>query len=335
MSEKEKITVAVVGASGHIGNNLCRALLDKGYRVRALVHLHSNALERLDVEKIRGDILDPASLIPLCTGAAAVFHAAGKTSISGDPDGSVRDVNVQGTRNVVKACLDCGVHRLVFFSSIHALKQQAELPLDESSPLIEEEGFDHDVAKSEAEREVMRGIVAGLNTVILTPTAVIGPNDFLPSLLGQGLMALYRSSLPALIAGGFDWVDVRDVAKAAVVAMEKGKAGEKYLLSGMWKTVKELALLVQEITGRPAPKFTSPHWLARMGIPFASAYSFLTMRSSPTIYTEETLQALLRCSRNISCARAKDHLGFRPRPLSETLGDTFNFYKKIGMIQES
>lgn len=323
--------VAVIGASGYIGNNVCRALLQQGYEVKALIHITSNSLERLDLEKIRGDILDPSSLKKFLDGVDIAIHAAGKISIAGDPDGTVREVNVVGTKNVVEAALSCGVQRLLHFSSIHALDQTSTAELDETRPLVGEGGLQHDLSKSDAEKEVLKGISQGLDAVILNPTAAIGPNDFRPSLLGQGLIALYNRKVPALVSGGFDWVDVRDVARAAILAIEKGKNGERYLLSGMWKTVRELALLVQEITGKTAPKFTSPHWLARMGIPIARAYSFIT--NTPALYTGETLEVLLRCNRNISCSKAKRELAFHPRPLIETLKDTFDWFKQTGQIQ--
>jgi dihydroflavonol-4-reductase len=324
------MTVAITGASGQIGNNICRALLERGFKVRALLHIHSNALEGLDVEKIRGNVLDPASLNRFFEGADFAVHAAGKISINGDRDGSVYQVNVIGTRNVVETCLAKGVRRLVYVSSIHALQQDPAIELDETRPLVGEGALLHDLSKSEGEKEVLKIMAQGLDTIILNPTAVVGPHDFKPSLLGQGLIALYNRKVPALISGGFDWVDVRDVAKAAVIALEKGKSGDRYLISGMWKTVRELALLVQDVTGKSVPKFTSPHWLARMGIPLVKAYSFLT--NGPALYTQETLEVLLRCNRNINCSKAKRELSFHPRPLAETLKDTFSWYKQTGMI---
>jgi dihydroflavonol-4-reductase len=324
------MTVAVIGASGHIGNNLCRALLEKGYRVKALIHQNADSLDGLDLIKETGDILDPQGLRDFLTGCEVVFHAAGKISIDGDKDGMVHAVNVIGTKNIVEACLASGVHKLIYFSSIHAIEQLPEGPLDESRPLVESSHLLHDQAKSDAEREVMKGIAQGLETVIIIPTAAIGPYDFQPSLLGQGLLALYNRKLPSLVDGGFDWVDVRDIAKAAIAGMERGNAGERYVISGMWKTVKDLAYLVEEATGVLPPKFTSPQWLAKMGVPLVKVVSRLT--HAPLLYTYETLEVLVRCNRNISSLKARRELGFYPRPLSETLKDTFEWFKQSGVI---
>lgn len=322
--------IAVIGASGLIGNNLCRALLEKGYTVKALIHQQSESLEGLNLERMAGDIMDPQGLHQFLEGCDIVFHAAGKISIDGDKDGSVHAINVIGTKNVVEACLATGVQKLIYFSSIHAVEQHPEGPLDESRPLVERSHLQHDLAKSDAEREVMKGIAQGLDCVIIIPTAAIGPYDFQPSLLGQGLIALYNRSLPSLVNGGFDWVDVRDIAKAAIAAMERGKAGERYVISGMWKTVKDLAYLVEEATGVTPPKFTSPQWLAKMGVPLVKAVSKIT--HTPLLYTYETLEVLVRCNRNISSLKARRELGFYPRPLSETLKDTFEWYKNSGII---
>lgn len=324
------MTVGVIGASGHIGNNLCRALIEKGYKVKALVHQHSSSLDGLDLVQEKGDILDPQALREFLTGCQVAFHAAGKISIDGDKDGMVHTVNVIGTKNIVEACLASGVHKLIYFSSIHAVEQLPEGPLDESRPLVEHSHLIHDQAKSDAEREVMKGIAQGLDTVVIIPTAAIGPNDFQPSLMGQGLIALYNRTLPSLVDGGFDWVDVRDIAKAAIAAMERGKSGERYVISGMWKTVKDLAYLVEEATGVLPPKFTSPQWLAKMGVPLVKAVSKIT--HIPRLYTYETLEVLVRCNRNISSLKARRELGFYPRPLSETLKDTFEWFKQTGAI---
>ena len=324
------MTVAVIGASGHIGNNLCRALINKGYRVKALIHQNADSLEGLSLIRETGDILDPQCLRDFLAGCDVVFHAAGKISIDGDKDGMVYSVNVTGTKNIVEACLASGVHKLIYFSSIHAIEQLPEGPLDESRPLVQSSHLEHDLAKSDAEREVMKGIAQGLETLIIIPTAAIGPYDFQPSFMGQGLLALYNRKLPSLVDGGFDFVDVRDIARAAIAAMEKGKSGERYVISGMWKTVKDLAFLVEEATGAPPPKFTSPHWLAKMGVPLVKAVSKIT--HTPLLYTNETLTVLLRCNRNISSLKARRELGFYPRPLSETLRDTFEWYKETGVI---
>ncbi len=322
---------AVIGASGHLGNNVCRALLEKGYEVRALVHLNRKSLDQLPLHQVQGNILDISTITSFLKKSDIVFHMAGKIAVDKDKDGSVRRVNVLGTKNVVEAALLSKVRRLIYVSSIHTLKQQPEELLDETRALVEE-GLDHDMAKSDAEKEVLKGVERGLDSIILNPTAAIGPYDFNPSLLGKALIALCNKKIPTLVEGGFDWVDVRDIAKAAIMAVEKGRSGDRYIISGTWTSTRELAMLIEKVTGHPMPRFTSPNWLARIGLPIAKAYSLIS--NSPLPYTNEVLQVLMRCNRNISSLKAKEELGVYPRPLAQTIKDTFSWYKESGFISD-
>jgi dihydroflavonol-4-reductase len=209
--------IVVTGAAGHAGANLVRALVAKGRPVRALVHLDRQALEGLDIEVVKGDICDLDSLLGAFEGAEVVYHLAARIAISNEPWSLLEAVNVSGTRNVVEACLSCGVRRLVHFSSIHTMIDRAgDIPVDESNPLVESRHYPpYDRSKAAAEREVRRGIERGLDAIIISPTAIIGPHDYKPSHFGEALLRLANGRLPALVAGGFDWVDVRDVVQGA------------------------------------------------------------------------------------------------------------------------
>ena len=226
--------VAVTGATGHIGVNLVRALLKEKRQVRALVHSNRQGLDGLDVELVQGDVGDPYSLYRAFAGADVVYHLAAIISLSMNDWPAVEAVNVIGTRNVVEACLKCGVRRLVHFSSVHALVQEPfHIPVDELRPLVDNQGCPpYDRSKAAGEREVRQGIEQGLDAVILNPTAVIGPYDYRLSHFGEALLAMARGKLPALVQGGFNWVDVRDVVAGAISAEERAPIGAKYLFSG-------------------------------------------------------------------------------------------------------
>jgi dihydroflavonol-4-reductase len=148
--------------------------------------------------------------------------------------------------------------------------------------------------------------------------------------MGQAIISLYRGKLPALIPGGFDWVDVRDVVQGAIQAAKRGRTGERYLLSGTWVTMREMAEIIAQISGIPKPKFTAPFWLARLGIPFIKIYSRLNNTSS--LYTGESLSTLKHANKHISSQKAVAALDFQVRPLEETLRDTFAWYKEAGML---
>ena len=264
-------------------------------------------------------------------GAEVVYHLAAHISIFRDEWPLLESVNVIGTRNVVEACLRCGVRRLVHFSSIHAVTgASVDIPVDESNPLVESRRYPpYDRSKAAAEKEVYKGIEKGLDAIIISPTAIIGPYDYRPSHFGEALLRLANGRLPALVSGGFDWVDVRDVIEGAMRAEERAPTGAKYLLSGHWVSLRDLARLVEQITGVPAPGFVCPMWLARIGAPFISAFDRLAGRRP--LYTSASLQAL-RDNRNISHQKATRELDYHPRPFRETLIDTLSWFEETGQL---
>jgi dihydroflavonol-4-reductase len=206
----------------------------------------------------------------------------------------------------------------------------ADIPVDEASPLVDSRHSQpYDRSKAAAEKEVLRGIEKGLNAVIISPTAIIGPYDYRPSHFGEALLRMASGRLPALVNGGFDWVDVRDVINGALRAEELAPSGAKYLLSGHWVSLPEVARQVERISGVPAPGFVSPLWLARVGAPFMTTLDRLAGRRP--LYTSASLQAL-ESNRNISHRKASRELGYRPRPFRETLIDTLMWFEENGRL---
>ena len=321
-------SVAVTGASGHLGANLVRELLDRGYRVVALIRQSSPALEGLDVVKVHGDILDPASLRRAFAGVGQVYHLAAHISIeSGDKD-KLQRINVDGTRHVLEACQVTGVSTLIHFSSIHALElEPMDRPVSEDNPLLGEQrghGADYDYSKARADRLVRQNHSEALGTRIIYPTAVLGPNDFKLSLFGQAIIKMATGRLPALVAGGFDWVDARDVAWGAVEAAEKGNDRDRFLLSGHYLSLSDVAAVISELTGVSAPAYTCPAWLAGHFAPLMGAWSRITGKAP--LYTRASLAAL-STNKAMSHQRAGRVLGYAPRPFSRSMEDSLKFYK--------
>jgi dihydroflavonol-4-reductase len=328
------MTVVVTGASGHVGANLVRALIAAGRTVRCLVHVNSRAIEGLPTEVVPGDIDDLASLCRAFADADTVYHLAARISLSMDDWPALESVNVAGTRNVVEACLRTGVRRLVHFSSIHALVQEPfSVPVDESRPLVDcRRCPPYDRSKAAGEMEVRRGIERGLDAVIVYPTAIIGPHDYQPSYFGEALQLIARGKLPALVTGGFDWVDVRDVVAGALLAGDRAPNGARYLLSGHWVSMCDIAAGVAEIMGTPAGKFVCPLWLARAGAPLIEGISRLSGKRP--LYTGASLRAL-KSNRHISHEKATRELGYQPRPFRETLTDTLHWFQENGQLDLS
>ena len=328
------MTVVVTGACGHIGANLVRALIDSGRPVRSLVHVHNRGIDGLNTESVKGDICDLESLNRAFRDAEVVYHLAACISLSMKDWPQLESINVIGTRNVVEACLRASVKRLVHFSSIHALQGEPLLvPVDESRPLSDSSDFPpYDRSKALGENEVWRGVENGLDAVILYPTGIIGPHDYEPSYLGRALLDMAQHKLPALVMGGYDWVDVRDVVQGAITAEKKATSGERYILSGHWLSISGIADIISEITGTPSPRLTVPLWLARLGVPVVAAMCKLTGKIP--LYTSFSLKAL-NSNQNMSHEKASQELGYQPRPFRETLTDTLQWFRDNGQLSVS
>ncbi len=296
-----------------------------------LVHRNRKSLNSLAVESLAGDLRDTKALAALMEGADAVVHLAAVISIRGKRDGELFEVNVDGTRRALEAGRKASVRRFIHFSSIHALEQKPlDEPLDETRPLALRDRMAYSRSKAWAEKEVLAAVEEGLDAVILSPTAVLGPRDYAPSLLGRALILMAKGRIPGLIPGGYDWVDVRDVAEAAAEALEKGRRGERYLLSGHWRTLRTLAEEVASISGVRPRRFTCPHWMARAGLPFIRLYCSLYEKEP--LYTRDSLYTLRTGHPAISRAKAERELGYRPRPLEQTLKDTLAWFAENGYL---
>ena len=324
--------VAVTGASGHVGANLVRILIERGHHVRALIHRDRRAVEGLDVEQCIGDLHDPESVQNLVNGTEAVFHLAASITLKQDREGIAWRTNVDGTRNVAEACLRAGVRRLVHFSSIHALSPYPQdETVTEARPLALDGGLPaYDRSKAAAEEIVLDAVARGLDAVIVNPTAMIGPYDFGPSYLGSVLVDVAHGKLPVLVRGGFDWVDVRDVCAGALTALDRGTIGERYLLSGAHRPLPELAEMAAGIAGVPAPRFAVPLWVAYLGLPIASlAYA---VRRKPPRFTRTSLWTMKHHQR-VTHEKAMRELGYQTRPLEDTVRDTLEWFRAAGLLK--
>jgi len=314
--------ILVTGATGHIGNVLVRRLVAKGKRVRALIWRGEDTLplRGLDVEMVEGDVLDPRSLKPALRGVKQVFHLAGLISIMPGADSLLRRINVEGTRNVLAAALRAGVQRFVYTSSIHALQDRpiGEL-IDERVPFDPEAASGaYGRSKAEASLAVQEAARQGLHAVIACPTGVVGPYDFRRSEMGSVLMDAALGKAMPFVEGAYDFADVRDVADGLILAGERGRRGETYILSGGKISVRYILATVREVTGRAFTCIKIPFGLARIAGSFMPYY-YRWARVKPR-FTSQSLD-VLRSNSNISHAKASRELGYHPRTLYESIGD--------------
>ena len=319
-------TVAVTGANGLVGSNLIRLLLSKGYNVKALIHHHSNALKGLDIEIIKGDILDKEVLTRLFSNTDIVFHAAAIISIGEFPYQTVYKTNVEGTKTVFSTAKKLGVKTLVHISSIHALQNpKPGIPCTENCRLTVDSSFSYEKTKALAQQWLQQQKGNGIKIVVLNPTAIVGPHDYKPSFIGELVSNILYKKLPAIINGGYNWVDVRDVAEAALSAAEKGVDGDNYIVGGYWLSLPDLISLMEQITGLRLLPPILPFWLARVGVPFLKLWSKIT--GNRPLYTHESLQIIRNSNKNIVSEKASKVLGYTARPTEQTLRDTLDWMR--------
>ncbi len=316
--------IGITGASGHIGGVLCQQLIAKGYDIGVFVYQSKLAL---DIPQHAGDISQSKDVEDFVQQYDSIIHLAADISVDSKSKVNMWETNVKGTQNIVDACLKFKVKRLVHFTSIAAIDQfPLEQAVDETRALVNmksKTATSYGQSKAEAERVVQKGIEDGLDAVMIAPTSVLGPMDYKPSVLGQSLLDMYYNRIPAVVKGGQDWVDVRDIVKGTISALENGRTGEKYLLGSEFLTIQELSQLIGDIYNRKVPSLALPFWIARLGVPFEELKS--RKSGKPNGFTQEGLTALKYGNTKISHEKASKELAYQPRSVRESLKDTLDW----------
>ncbi len=317
----------VTGATGHIGNVLVRKLLERGEKVRALILPGESreSISGLKVEAFEGDILNLDSVFESMRGIKGIFHLAGVISIMPGPNPFVRKVNVEGTKNILRAAGEKKI-KLIYTSSIHAIQRvdASAGVIDESVPYDMNNPYGaYDRSKAEATLEVLNAARSGLEAVVACPTGVIGPYDFRRSMMGAVIHDAATAKPSFYVDGAYDFVDVRDVADGLIAAAENGKRGESYILSGQKITVRYLLETVREITGKHFFQMKIPFDLAKFATIFTPMYyRFANETPRFTPYSLEVLQS----NSNISHAKATRELGYKPRPIFDSIRDAVKWF---------
>jgi dihydroflavonol-4-reductase len=249
-----------------------------------------------------------------------VFHLAGMISIMPGEDAFVRMVNLTGTRNVVEVAKEMHIRRLIYTSSIHAIKRVEGTTIDETVPFDPMTTISsYDRSKAEASLVVLDAVRDGLDAVIVCPTGVIGPHDYRGSEMGNLFQDWMKSPVNFLINGAYDFVDVRDVADGQILASEHGRKGESYILSGQKITLTEILHQIQKALGVTKYGLALPRKLAMFAARFAPFYSRVFGKKPR--FTEYSIETVVGNS-TISNAKARRELGFKPRPLTQSIRET-------------
>jgi dihydroflavonol-4-reductase len=325
--------ILMTGATGHIGNVLVRELRETRARVRALLMPGEDRrpLEGLKVEIVEGNVLDIQAMRNAMEGVKTVYHLAGLITILPGRDPMVEQVNIQGTKNVLTAAMEAGVSRLIYTSSIHAIKRVPDhIVIDESVP-FDTSGLnsEYDSSKAIATLAVLEATQRGLDAVVVCPTGVIGPYDYRSSEMGQLILDATSARLQFSVDGAYDFVDVRDVAKGLIQASQRGRSGEHYILSGERITIPGLMKTVREIVGLRALQLNIPMVLARAAAFLATPlYRLTEIKPRFTQYALETVVS----NSNISYAKAARELGYAPRSIRDSISDTIKWFKQQGGV---
>lgn len=327
----------LTGAAGNLGSSVVRELVSQGADIRALVLPKDKLAAKLPqgIELCEGNILSKDDLrrffdVPVGT-EIIVIHMAGIVTIYWDFNQLVYDVNVQGTKNIVELCIERNVKKLVHISSVHAIP---ELPKGQT--ITEVNVFDPDKiigfygkTKAEASQFVMDAVKnSGLNASLIFPSGICGPNDYAKGSVTQLLIDSSHGKLPAGIKGGYNFVDVRDVAKGIIACCKAGKKGEGYILGNRYVSTEEILHLVHINTGAKEVKLMIPIWLMRLVLPFFKI-DYKIKKQSP-ILTKYALYTLTSNS-DFSSEKAKRELGYTVRPFDETVADTLAWLKAEGI----
>jgi dihydroflavonol-4-reductase len=234
-------------------------------------------------------------------------------------------VNVEGTRNVLEAARHAGIRRLIYTSSIHAIARAPHgVAMDESLGFDQNNPYgEYDRSKAAASLEVQKAAGQGLDAVIVCPTGVIGPYDFRGSEMGEVIRSATEAHTMLYVAGAYDFVDVRDVADGLIAARERGRCGESYILSGHKLSVRYMLETVREVTGKAFASIKIPFSLAELAARYTPWY-YQRTQAKPrfTPYSLEVLQS----NANISSKKALAELGYRPRPVYESIADTVRWF---------
>jgi dihydroflavonol-4-reductase len=326
-------TVLITGASGFVGAAMVRAALARGFRVRALMRPTANRanIQGLDVEVATGDMRDAGSMASAMQGVRFLFHVAADYRLwARDPSEIARN-NLEGARATMRAALKTGVERVVYTSSVAALKPGNGQAVDETSRHTPESVIGaYKLSKLLAEREVERMVAEeGLPAVIVAPSTPIGPRDIKPTPTGRIIIEAAAGRMPAFVDTGLNLVHVEDVAEGHFLALERGRTGENYILGGRDVSLSEMLVDIAALAGRRAPKLKLPR-APLFPLAFAAEAAARITGKEPFL-TADALR-MSRYRMYFSSAKAERELGYAARPYREGLKDAYAWFRANGYL---
>ena len=322
--------IGVTGSSGLVGFNFCVEALKNNDSLNILIREDTDYLKQIDAKVYYGDLNDIKVLDKFCEGCDVIIHSAAMISIGLDSYDEVYEVNYLGTKNLLESSKKMKVKKFIYISSINAFnKNPVTKKLDETRELVKR-GNAYDMTKAMGQELVMN--TDGIEKVSINPTSILGRYDFKPSRLGKVIKTLYAGKLPFLVNGGLDVIDVEDLSKAIYSSIRNGRDGETYIISGKWRSFKEINNCVQKRRDKKSFVIFFPKLFVEMNLPLLSLFpkSFLKRAADfngkyfPGLesLTKESIENIINFPKNIDNSKAKNDLGLTISSLDKTVKDS-------------
>jgi dihydroflavonol-4-reductase len=327
------MTTLVTGATGFVGSHVARQLVSAGQSVRALVRPASNldALGGLHLECFQGDLRDASSLERAMQGVRRVFHVAADYRLWTPQPEEIYENNVEGTRKLLAAAQRAGVERIVYTSTVAtiAVPRHGALPNEDTHATLDEMIGHYKRSKFLAEQVAVEAAAAGVPVVIVNPTAPVGPWDWKPTPTGCIILDFLKGKMPAYVDTGLNVAAVEDIAAGHLLAAEKGRIGERYILGARNMTLKQILDALSAITGRPAPRVRLPHAVA-LAAGYADQWFSRLAGREPQIPVEGVKMSRHRMF--VESDKAARELGYKPTSVEAALERAVRWYQQHGYL---
>lgn len=329
------MTTLVTGAAGFLGSHVTRQLVARGEEVRVLVRASSSnrAISDLSLEYVTGDLRDAASLERAMSGVKRVFHVAADYRLWAKRSQEIYDSNVGGTKNLLAAAKKAGIEQLIYTSTVATIAVPNHgdmLPNEETPSSLDQMVGHYKRSKFMAERMAIDAAAAGLPVVIVNPTTPVGPGDWKPTPTGRIILDFLNGKMPAYVDTGLNLAPVEDVASGHLLAAERGRIGERYILGARNMTLKQILDALATITGRSAPRVRLPHAVA-LAAGYADEWYSKLVGREPQIPVEGVKMS--RHKMFVASDKAEKELGYTPGPVETALKRAVRWYEEHGYVR--
>ena len=325
--------VLVTGVTGFIGGNVARELIKQGYEVKGLVRKGSNTKFLPELDLVEGNLLDASSLEKALDGCDSLFHVAAMYTFWSKNPGLIYETNVRGTENILKAAMTKGIKRIVYTSSesVVGIDPDCKLGNEDMQNSLSRIPSDYKKSKFMAENLVLKMSREGLPVVIVNPTTPVGAFDVKPTPTGRIILDYLNHKMFACVNTGLNIIDVEDVARGHILALQQGRTGSRYLLGNKNLTLREIMMILENITGIKAPGFNIPNWCA-----LSAGYVDEFMEGKILMRAPRIPVSAVKASqhfRHFDCSKAVSELGLPQSPVENAFGKAVNWFRDNGYVK--